>query len=105
MTECNTPSHYARFQLFLKSGKVFEIGENDWIGARVGRDMVSGSLRSAACNTKKTLYQALSAGKWLFIKKESGNYAIAGGDVVEAKAMEDGKETIIWRSFHQEERE
>lgn len=86
-----------RVKLFLQNGKVFEIGENDWIGVRVSRDIASGSSWATACNTKKTLFKVLNANKWLFIEKKSGSYAIRGGEVVEAKVIEDGKEAMLWR--------
>lgn len=86
-----------RIEFLFKNGKVFEVGENDYIGVRVCRNEQDGPIWTKSCNTKKTLLQALNAGKWLFIEKKSGSYAFRSCEFVEAKVIENGKETLLWR--------
>lgn len=85
-----------RVKFIFNDGSTFEIGEDDWIGVRVCRDEASGSRWTTACNTKKTLLQALDAGKWLFVKKKDSSHAIGPNRIMEARVIEDGKETLLW---------
>lgn len=86
-----------RIKFLFKNGWVFEVGDNDYIGVRAFCDEEIDPIWTKSCNTKKTLFQALNAGKWLFAAKKSGSYAVNSGEVVEAKVIEDGKETLLWR--------
>lgn len=59
-----------RIEFLFKNGKVFKVGENDYIGVRAFRDEGIAPIWTKSCNTKKTLCQALNAGRWLFVGKK-----------------------------------
>ena len=85
-----------RVMFIFDDGGTFETGEDDWIGVRLCRDEASGSRWTTACNTKKTLFQALNDNKWLFIHGKNSSRAIDPSKVVKAIVIEKWQEIPVW---------
>lgn len=86
-----------RIELVLDNGDTFEVCKNDHIGMRAVYDKAIDVSWDSSKNTKMTLIQALSAGKVLFFAVGVREFTVDSGRVVEAKAIEDEKETLLWR--------
>lgn len=86
-----------RAKFIFNGGRTVEIGEDDWIGAIAHHDLPGNLVWMEPCNDKKTLIQALSAGKVLFFAVSVREFTVDSGRIVEAMAIEDGKETLLWR--------
>ena len=85
-----------RVMFIFDDGSTFETGEDDWIGVRLCRDEASGSRWTTACNTKKTLFQELEAGKWLFVRGKNSIRAIDPSRVVEVTVIDEWQEIPLW---------
>lgn len=86
-----------RIKFIFDDGRTVEIGEDDWIGAIAYHDLPSNFVWAESCNSKKALIKALSTGKMLYSRRGVREFSIDPRVVVEAKVIEDGKETVLWR--------
>lgn len=86
-----------RIKFFFDGGITVEIGDDDWIGAIAYHDLPSNLVWMESCNSKKALIKALSAGMTLYLSLGVREYNIDSRVVVEARVIEDGKETMLWK--------
>lgn len=86
-----------RVKFIFDGGRAVEIGDYDWIGAIAYHDLPGNLIWMEPCNDKKTLIQALSAGKVLFFAVGVREFSVDSGRIVEAKVIEDEKESTLWR--------
>lgn len=86
-----------RIKFIFDGGRTVEVGEDDWIGALAYHDLPGNRVWTESCNSKKALVKALSAGMKLYLNCGVREFSIDSRVVVEAKVIEDGKETVLWR--------
>lgn len=84
-------------KFIFNDGRTVEIGEDDWIGALAYHDLPGNHVWTESCNSKKALIKALSTRKVIYISRGGREFSIDSRVVAEAKAIEDGKETLLWR--------
>lgn len=84
-------------KLLFDNGSAVDVGEKDWIGALVHYDLERDVIWTESCRDKKALIKALSAGKVLSFVVGGREFSVDSERIVEAKAIEDGKETLLWR--------
>lgn len=83
--------------LLFDGGTSVEIGEDDWIGAIAYHDLPANRVWTESCSDKKALIKALSAGMKLYLNRGVREYNIDSRVVIEARVIEDGKETVLWK--------
>ena len=86
-----------RIKFIFDNGSAVEIGDDDWIGALAYYDLPGDTMWVESCNSKEALIKALSTGKVLYSKRGVREFSISSKRVVEAMAIEGGKETPLWR--------
>lgn len=86
-----------RVMFIFDDGGTFETGEDDWIGAIAYHDLPANRVWADSCSDKKALVKALNAGMKLYLNRGVREYNIDSRVVVEAKVIEDGKETMLWK--------
>lgn len=86
-----------RVKFIFNGGRTVEIGDDDWIGAIAYHDLPANRVWMESCNSKKALIKALNARMKLYLSRGVREYNIDLRVVVEAKVIEDGKETVLWR--------
>lgn len=84
-------------KFILDDGSTIKIGEGDWIGELMHYDLSNNVMWMKSCHNQKELIQALSTGKVLSFAGKDGDFGVDSGRIVEVKAIEDGKETVLWR--------
>ena len=83
-------------KLLLNNGFTFEVGEKDWIGALVHYDLERDVIWTESFHDKNELIQALRDGRVLCFDVGGRKFNVDSENVVEAKAIEDGKEILLW---------
>ena len=86
-----------RIKFIFDGGKTVEIGDDDWIGAIAYHDLPANRVWTESCSDKKALIKALNARMKLYLSRGVREYNIDSRVVIEAKVIEDGKETVLWR--------
>lgn len=86
-----------RVKFIFNGGRTVEIGDDDWIGAIAYHGLLDNLVWIESCNSKKALIKALNARMKLYLSRGVREYNIDLREVVEAKVIEDGKETVLWR--------
>ena len=86
-----------RIKFILDDGSTIEIGEGDWIGELMHYDISNNVMWMNSCHDQKELIGALSTEKVLSFAGKDGDFCVDSIRIVEAKVIEDGKETLLWR--------
>ena len=86
-----------RIKFIFDGGKTVGIGDDDWIGAIAYHDLPANRVWTESCSDKKALIKALNARMKLYLSRGVREYNIDSRVVIEAKVIEDGKETVLWR--------
>ena len=86
-----------RAKFIFDGGCSIEVGEYDWIGAIAHHDLPGNLVWMEPCNDKKTLIQALSSRKVLFFAVGVREFTVDSERIIEAKAIDDEGETLLWR--------
>lgn len=86
-----------RVKFIFDNGRTIEIGDDDWIGAIAYHGLLDNLVWIESCNSKKALIKALNARMKLYLNRGVREFNIDSRVVVEAKVIEDGKETVLWK--------
>ena len=86
-----------RIEFVFDDGRTIEIGDDDWIGAIAYHGLLDNLVWIESCNSKKALTKVLNGRMKLYLSRGVREYNIDLRVVVEAKVIEDGKETVLWR--------
>ena len=86
-----------RVKFIFDDERTIEIGDDDWIGAIAYHGLLDNLVWLEWCSDKKALIKALNAGMKLYLNRGVREFNIDSRVVVEAKAIEDGKETMLWK--------
>lgn len=86
-----------RVKFVFTNGTDVEIGDDDWIGAIAYHGLLDNLVWMESCSDKKALVKALNAGMKLYLNRGVREFNIDSRVVVEAKVIEDGKETMLWK--------
>ena len=86
-----------RIKFILDDGSTIEIGEGDWIGELMHYDISNNVMWMNSYHDQKELIGALSTEKVLSFAGKDGDFCVDSIRIVEAKVIEDGKETLLWR--------
>lgn len=86
-----------RVKFIFYGGRTVEIGDDDWIGAIAYHGLLDNLVWMESCSDKKALIKALNARMKLYLNRGVREYNIDSRVVIEARVIEDGKETVLWR--------
>lgn len=86
-----------QIELVLDNGNTFEVCKNDHIGMRAVYDKMTDVSWYESKDTRGALIHALNSGWVLYISRKGSEIMFRPDQIVAAKAIDEGKTTLLWR--------